>query len=48
MEVSWDTQPVLPGATGHIHVVHKADRKGNFQNDRCISPSGFSEDLLVL
>ena len=30
MEVSWDTQPVLPGATGHIHVVHKADRKGNF------------------
>ena len=23
MEVSWDTQPVLPGATGHIHVVHK-------------------------
>ena len=30
MEVNWDTHPVLPGETGHIHVVHKADRKGNF------------------
>ena len=30
MEVSWDTHPILPGETGHIHVVHQADRKGNF------------------